>query len=221
MRADEKSHALEASAVVAACLLLLSLFGFRGKSSSRLACTRQVFVILAGMLGCNATDWIISYAAVTARDLYSQSSPKTSPKWPQLTWRTALAILRAVGLPPIMLIIVYGMLTPFFKTSGGRNHNLQFLDPSTRRSLSPQQPVDLESLGLARHAKNIPEHALIPFLPLSLYVPNAGFLWDSDSQGIASSQIEEARELTTAAYFSDPIGRRYPWAFEQPDAPWR
>ncbi|KAI2464119.1 hypothetical protein F4781DRAFT_87115 [Annulohypoxylon bovei var. microspora] len=220
MHTEDEAHSLEASAAVATCLLLLSLFNFGCKSGARLSWARQALVILAGMLGCNAADWILGYVAVTAQDLHSLSSPKISCSWRQLAWKIALAVLRAVGLPLLMLVAVYGLLSPFSETSAGRNHNLHFLDASTRRSLSPQEPVDLEALGLAQHAKHIPEYALIPFLPLSLYVPNAGFLWGGGANyDTVLSHVEETGDLPMAAYFSDPIGKRYPWAFEQPDAP--
>ncbi|KAI8965567.1 hypothetical protein F5Y11DRAFT_295074 [Daldinia sp. FL1419] len=215
----EEAHSLEASAAVATCLLLLSLFNFRGKSGFRLIWARQTLVVLAGMLGCNAVDWILSYVAVTAQDLYSLSSPKISYSWRQLTWKMMLAVFRAVSLPLLMLVAVYGLLTPFSETSAGRNHNLYFLDASTRRSLSPQEPVSLEALDLARYSKHIPKYALIPFLPLSLYVPNAGFLWGGANYDTVSPHMGETGDLPMATYFSDPIGRRYPWAFEQPDAP--
>ncbi|KAI1465658.1 uncharacterized protein F4812DRAFT_105429 [Daldinia caldariorum] len=218
----DEANPLEASAAVAACLLLLPLLNFRGKGGARVGWARQILVIFAGMLGCNAADWILGYLAVTAQDLYSISSTKISSNGPQLARKLALAVLRTVCLPLLLLVAVYGLLSPFSETSAGFagiNHNLHFLDASTRRSLSPQEPVSLEALDLARYARHIPEYALIPFLPLSLYVPNAGFLWGSLNDGTVSSSVEETGNLPMEACFSDPIGRRYPWAFEQTDAP--
>ncbi|KAI1138324.1 hypothetical protein F5Y05DRAFT_35581 [Hypoxylon sp. FL0543] len=219
MNAGEETHSLNSSAAVAACLLLLSLSNFRSRSGARLTGARQVSVILAAMLGCNAADWILTYAIITTRDIYALSSPKICSSWRQLARRVAFAVFRAIALPLVMLVAVYGLLSPFSETAGGRNHNLHFLDASTRISLSPQQPIDLKALGLEQHARHIPDHALIPFLPLSLYVPNAGFLWGSADNDTVSSHMEETGALPMAVYFSDPIGRRYPWAFEQPDAP--
>ncbi|KAK6953667.1 hypothetical protein Daesc_005972 [Daldinia eschscholtzii] len=94
-----------------------------------------------------------------------------------------LAILRAVGLALVMLVAVYALLGPFSETSAKRNRKIQFLDPSTRRSLNSQETIDPETMGLAQFAKHIPEQVDPPM----------------------------------AAYFSDPVGKRYPWAFEQHD----
>ncbi|KAH8157754.1 hypothetical protein CIB48_g10491 [Xylaria polymorpha] len=201
---------LDASAAVASSFLMLSVLSLQGSYSTRMAWAGQTIVILAGMLGCNATDWVLCYATVPAQDLCFLFSPEVSRSSRQLVQQLCLAICRTGSLPLLIHIAVYGLIYPFSETSAGYNHNLRFLDASARRALSPQQLINLESLGLHQHAKNIPAHALIPFLPLSLYVPKAGFLWgDTDETG----------DPLVLAYFADPMGHRYPWAFEQSHAP--
>ncbi|KAF7535864.1 hypothetical protein G7054_g5001 [Neopestalotiopsis clavispora] len=217
--AAENASSLEASTSIATYLLLLSLLCFADtKGPPRLTWARQVLVILAGMLGCNLADWLLSYAAVTAQEFRWPSLLSQPPGRNRLAWQMTFAILRVVGLPLFLFVAVYGLLSPFSETATGNNHNLRFLDASTRRALSPQRPVNLETLDLEQHAKHVPKHAIIPFLPLSLYVPNAGFLWGDTNHDAVSPQVQRTGEPEMSAYFSDPFGKRYPWALEQPDA---
>ncbi|KAH7016725.1 hypothetical protein EDB80DRAFT_563969 [Ilyonectria destructans] len=127
----------------------------------------------------------------------------------------AFALIRAVFLPLQVLLSVYALLFPYSETSVGGNYNLHFLDSVSRRALYLSEPVTLSSLGLSKHGKHIPKHALVPYLPLSLYIPNAGFLWAESEDPEAANDIETQSDV----FFSDPFGKRYPWALEEPDPP--
>ncbi|KAH7115440.1 hypothetical protein B0J13DRAFT_391189, partial [Dactylonectria estremocensis] len=117
-------------------------------------------------------------------------------------------------LPLLVLLSVYALF-PYSETSVGGNYNLHFLDSTSRRVLYQSEPITLNSLDLSKYGKYIPKHALIPYLPLCLYVPNAGFLWaDSDEL-----EAEDQAETQNGAFFSDPFGTRYPWALEEPTTP--
>lgn len=82
----------------------------------------------------------------------------------------------------------------------------------------------------------------MPYIPVSLYLPQAGFLWQDDSVWLphlgvfgadwelpdsrqnhpAGKDVEEFPTQTAPlyrAYYSDPIARRHPWSFEQDWAP--
>ncbi len=111
-------------------------------------------------------------------------------------------------MPLLSATAVYGALFPFSEISAGGNHDLNLLPASLRRALHTSEPITLNALRLAKHAKHIPRHALIPYLPLSLYVPRAGFLWagadEDDDAGV---------------FFSDPFLKWYPWALEEPPSP--
>ncbi|KAH7153579.1 hypothetical protein EDB81DRAFT_882514 [Dactylonectria macrodidyma] len=133
-----------------------------------------------------------------------------------MTCHLAFSLIRALCLPLLVLLSVYALLFPYSETSGGGNHNLHFLGPTSRRGLYPLEPVTLRSLGLSKHGKHIPKHALVPYLPLSLYIPNAGFLWAAELDEL---DVADQVETQTDVFFSDPFGMRYPWALEEPDPP--
>ncbi|KAH7123360.1 hypothetical protein B0J13DRAFT_628501 [Dactylonectria estremocensis] len=211
---------LEVSSSLAACLVLLAMMpkltpGWVG----------QILVIVAGTLGCNTIDWLLCYAVITARTfskLVSDAPPMcssgSSPRpfcATRLACHMAFALIRAVCLPLLVLLSVYALLFPYSETSIGGNYNLHFLDSTSRRALYLSEPVTLSSLGLSKHGKHIPKHALVPYLPLSLYVPNAGFLWAEADNPEAEDQTETQSDV----FFSDPFGKRYPWALEEPDPP--
>lgn len=219
-RWQEPPHPLRSSAALGSCLLMLSAINLRGERHARISWLRQFLAVLAGMFGCNGADWITCYTCIQAQNMSSLSSRRVCPSGRLIAWRALLAALRAIFLPLFMLTAAYGLLLPFSEIAAGGNHNLRFLDGPVRRALSPQPSLSLDALGLAQHAKNIPRHAIVPFLPVSLYVPKAGFLWGDAKYGASSSHVQDnADGLPMAAYFSDPLGKRYPWAFEQPDAP--
>ncbi|KAK7959597.1 uncharacterized protein PG986_004451 [Apiospora aurea] len=109
-------------------------------------------------------------------------------------------------------------------TSGG-NYNLQYLSPQLRRSMSPSY-VDSQSPNWSNYS--IPQHAIVPFVPVSIYMPRAGFLWLDegvwlDDLGVFGTRDELQRTddeddwADSRIYFSDPMGKRHPWSFEQAD----
>lgn len=223
-REQEPPHPLRSSAALGSCILVLSAVNLRGERHARISWLRQFLAVLAGMFGCNAADWITCYTSILAQNISSLSSRRVCPSGRLVAWRILFAASRTVLLALLMLTTAYGLLLPFSEVAAGGNHNLRFLDGPLRRALSPQPPLSLDSLGLAQHAKNIPRHAIVPFLPVSLYVPKAGFLWGGAEHGTTTSSSSHVRDdadhgLPMAAYFADPLARRYPWALEQPDAP--
>lgn len=219
-RWQEPPHPLGASAALASCLLVLSAISLGEERHARISWLRQFLAVLAGMFGCNSADWITCYTCILAQNMSSLSSRRVCPRGRLIVWRFMLAAFGTVFLALLLLTVAYGLLFPFSEIAAGGNHNLRFLDGPVRRALSPEPSLSLDSLGLAQHAKNIPRHAIVPFLPVSLYVPKAGFLWGDANYGASSSHVHDnADELPMEAYFSDPLAKRYPWAFEQPEAP--
>ncbi|KAL4411031.1 hypothetical protein CABS03_08371 [Colletotrichum abscissum] len=132
--------------------------------------------------------------------------------------------------------MVTGILSPISEISAGGNYNTRFLSPRARRALSPiSESVKIPNWG----NYSLPPHAIIPYVPLSLYLPRAGFLWQDDevwlpeqgnfgaewqlNQEEAWAEFHDLEQVGSGysvetlyrAYFSDPIGRRHPWAFEQ------
>lgn len=205
----QRDSPLELASSLASCLILLGAM----PPSFMPSWVGQILVVLSGALGCNIIDWLWCYSLIAVRTVSSiasesQSSPQSTQPlyWTRLIGRTTFALLRIVCLPLLALLSVYSLLFPYSETSSGGNYNLHFLDSTSRRGLLPEEPITLEALGLSKHAKHIPRHAVVSYLPLSLYVPNAGFLWAEPED------IE--RQTEESAYFSDPFGRRYPWAVE-------
>lgn len=71
---------------------------------------------------------------------------------------------------------MYSLLFLYLETSSRGNYNLYFLDSTSCRGLLLEELITLEALGLSKHAKHIPRHAIVFYLLLLLYVPNARFL---------------------------------------------
>lgn len=127
--------------------------------------------------------------------------------------------------------MLLGVVLPYSEVSAGGNYNLQFLSAEARRTLSPvREEAEIPIWG--NHS--LPLHAVIPYVPVSLYIPRAGFLWHDESvwlpelglfgtewelSGIKGlAQAEEAPPPGSTLYrvhFSDPIASRHPWSFEQ------
>lgn len=87
--------------------------------------------------------------------------------------------------------------------------------------LSPYQSVTNSSNGNLHGP--YPPYALIPYSPMSLYVPRAGFLWTDrqewlEDMGIFGIEKDNAEgiadTLPQRLFFADPIARRHPWVLE-------
>lgn len=126
-------------------------------------------------------------------------------------------------------VLVYGILFPFSEVSAGGNYNLSFLAPSIRRALSPAA-----SINPGPPPDQFPPDTLVPYFPVSLYVPRAGFLWTDDlvwmddfgtfasEPRVAARSPHHHEALASApqrAFFADPIARRHPWALELASVP--
>lgn len=147
----------------------------------------------------------------------------------QLTVMGCLGLItfRSTLQPLVFLAAALGVLSPASEVAAGGNYNSRFLDAEERRSMSPaSREVSIPNWG--NHT--LPRHAVIPYVPVSLYLQQAGFLWQDGAvwlpeQGIFGEEWQLDGENEAAAdrrditfhrvYFSDPIGRRHPWAFEQ------
>jgi hypothetical protein len=149
-----------------------------------------------------------------------------------------LATVRMLLLPLLLYFIILGAVFSGSEIASGGNYNLHFLSAQARRALSPSQEAS-KVPNLGNHS--VPKHSIVPYVPVSLYLPGAGFLWQDEAvwlprSGVFGDKSELAAEekvdwdsaLTMKpdtesestsplyrVYFSDPIGRRHPWAFEQ------
>lgn len=148
--------------------------------------------------------------------------------------------LRMLVLPVLLYLTVLGAVFSGSEIAAGGNYNLHFLSAQARRALSPSgEESRVPPLG--NHS--IPRHSIVPYVPVSLYMPEAGFLWQDDAVWIpqlgvfgdqseleageteraetdaaASSSPDEPDSSLYRVHFSDPIGQRHPWAFEQEQA---
>lgn len=141
-----------------------------------------------------------------------------------------LIALRSALQPLVFLVAALGAISPASEIAAGGNYNSRFLSAEARRAMSPaSRDVSIPNWG--NHT--LPRHAVIPYVPVSLYLRQAGFLWQDDAVWLPElgvfgeeRQLGEEEEEDHAvpghrdaglhrAYFSDPIGRRHPWAFEQ------
>lgn len=138
--------------------------------------------------------------------------------------------IRSLILPCTLYIVLLGVVLPYSEVAAGGNYNLQFLSAEARRSLSPVK----EEAGIPNWGNHsLPVHAVVPYFPVSLYLPRAGFLWHDESVwlpdlGLFGTELELSQEQgqaqveetspNSALYrvqFSDPIASRHPWSFEQ------
>lgn len=126
--------------------------------------------------------------------------------------------------------MLLGIVLPYSEVAAGGNYNLQFLSAEARRSLSPVRG-EAEIPNWGNHS--LPVHAVAPYVPVSLYLPGAGFLWHDESvwlpelglfgsewelsgnQGSASDEEISPDSAVYRVHFSDPIASRHPWSFEQ------
>jgi hypothetical protein len=147
-----------------------------------------------------------------------------------------LATVRMLLLPVLLYLVILGAIFSGSETASGGNYNLHFLSAQARRALSPSaEESRIPRLG--NHS--VPKHSIVPYAPVSLYLPGAGFLWQDEavwlprsgvfgdkSELVAEDKVDsasnmkpdtesESTSLLYRVYFSDPIGRRHPWAFEQ------
>lgn len=132
-------------------------------------------------------------------------------------------------------LAILGLAHPDSEVAAGGNYNLQFLSAQARRGLSPSsRSSEVPLLG----NQSIPSHAIIPYVPVSLYLEEAGFLWHDDSVWLphlgvfgaewelrgseparntdrGSVEAQNRADASHRAYLADPIAKRHPWAFEQ------
>lgn len=138
--------------------------------------------------------------------------------------------IRSLILPCTLYIVLLGVVLPYSEVAAGGNYNLQFLSAEARRSLSPVR----EEAGIPNWGNHsLPVHAVVPYVPVSLYLPRAGFLWHDESvwlpelgvfgterelsgnQNLAQSEEASPDSTLYRVHFSDPIASRHPWSFEQ------
>jgi hypothetical protein len=152
-----------------------------------------------------------------------------------------LATVRILLLPVLFYLVIVGAVFSGSETASGGNYNLHFLSAQARRALSPSgEESRVPRLG----NYSVPKHSIVPYVPVSLYLPGAGFLWQDEavwlprsgvfgdkSELVAEDKVDsvsatnmkpdtesESTSLLYRVYFSDPIGRRHPWAFEHAQA---
>lgn len=122
-------------------------------------------------------------------------------------------------------LFLLGLVFSGTETAAGGNYNLHFLSASARRGLSPAWAASQIHLP-ANVSTPVPRHAIVPYVPVSVYLPRAGFLWQDEAVwlrqlGVFGERWEldgpqnETLLALSRVYLSDPIGRRHPWAFEQ------
>lgn len=113
------------------------------------------------------------------------------------------------------------MVTPSSEVAAGGNYNLRYLSADARRYL-------VQDLHRAEPPSQAPAHAIIPRVPVTIYMPRAGFLWSNtqvwnDEGGFFEPHHEQLEAAAQAAGnitqfnlgFADPFALRHPWVFEQ------
>lgn len=129
---------------------------------------------------------------------------------------------------------MYGAIFPPSEVAAGGDYNLHFLPAHFRRTLRPQMGT-VKGPQSTPVPNSGPPHALTPRTSISLYMPQAGFLWSDDlvwedghglfmhnshdefdgKQGSCSCPKLGSRKKEPPphrAFFVDRINRRYPWS---------
>ncbi|KAI0147782.1 hypothetical protein GGR57DRAFT_244606 [Xylariaceae sp. FL1272] len=187
----------------------------------------EMLMAISWALGCNLGDMVVIFCVVllhrTKQVVVQSKSYRTDSA---VLAEICLTIFSSILALVITLGLLYGLLFPMSEVQTGGNYNLHFLSPEARRMLSPIER-SLAAPSWSNHT--IPPHAVIPYLPASLYIPMAGFLWLDDAVWLddlgvwsrASLEREDSLSHPRRVFFSDPISTRHPWAFElamNPDA---
>lgn len=145
----------------------------------------------------------------------------------------AFITLRSTLIFVLVPTLVFGVLFPFSEVSAGGNYQLTFLAPAVRRYLSPACNI---SSGPPPTQLKLPPYTLVPYSPISLYIPRAGFLWTDnlvwqDEYGVFGPQSQTTDPVPTdiegvggrvssqRVFFADPLARRHPWVFELASIP--
>ncbi|KAF2138203.1 uncharacterized protein K452DRAFT_311572 [Aplosporella prunicola CBS 121167] len=193
----------------------------------------EASVVLASALGANIVDLITCYSMLLVCRIISASKRHREQYYTlighcSIALHLVLVILRAVILPPLLLSLIYGLIFPTSEVSAGGNYNLVFLAPSYRRFLSPAKWSSGSRPDFFHGSFQL--HTLIPYTPLSLYMPRAGFLWTDnliwrEEFGVFGSTpgldlLQSSLENEPhRAFFADPIGRRHPWVLQLASVP--
>ncbi|KAF2165985.1 hypothetical protein M409DRAFT_23712 [Zasmidium cellare ATCC 36951] len=111
---------------------------------------------------------------------------------------------------PMLFLLITGYLLPFSEDATGGNHNLHYLSPEARRSITPfgsitNIPNRHTPLGVADSKEMY-----------TLYVPGAGFLWSDEMVWAQSGPCSEEYEVegSERVFFEDRFAERYPWIVE-------
>ena len=78
-----------------------------------------------------------------------------------------------------LLIILTGVSAlgyPFSETTFGGNYNLRYLSSNVRRILRPPMSIP-STFRIPTPSVDLGKHSLVVGVPISIYVPMAGFLW--------------------------------------------
>ena len=79
-----------------------------------------------------------------------------------------------------IFIVSFSVAFPLSEIGAGGNYNLRFLSPQVRRALRPQIANYEPAAATMINGQKPPVYGLVPANPLSLYIPQAGFLWSDD-----------------------------------------
>lgn len=77
------------------------------------------------------------------------------------------------------LTCIFAATFPLSEIATGGNYNLRYLSGEYRRDLRPQISAYHKAAETVA-GRPFPPYALVPGVPISLYIPRAGFLWADD-----------------------------------------
>ncbi|EFR02004.1 hypothetical protein MGYG_05007 [Nannizzia gypsea CBS 118893] len=135
----------------------------------------EALPVIAFSLGCNTFDASFCYGYVFVHRLSSTSAniaDQTQSVKKTLTC-AALILVRSCLMPILIFTITYGAVFPASDMAAGGNYNLHFLSAHFRRDLIP----DSRLINSSFFDHPVPLYSLRPSTPMSLYLPQAGFLW--------------------------------------------
>ncbi|OIW34819.1 hypothetical protein CONLIGDRAFT_26603 [Coniochaeta ligniaria NRRL 30616] len=241
---------LSLSECVVASVVLLAMDFYKGDGSTvqlptwaRFSGLIEGSLVLAWALGANMVDTVTGLFLVYTiqlRDIISIDGRSFKSEVLVLAG-CFLATVRILLLPVLLYLVILGVVFSGSETASGGNYNLHFLSAQARRAVSPSgEESRVPRLG--NHS--VPKHSIVPYVPVSLYLPGAGFLWQDEAiwlpqSGVFGDKSElvaedtvgsvsgtnlkpdtepESTSLLYRVYFSDPIGSRHPWAFEHEQA---
>ncbi|RJE26607.1 hypothetical protein PHISCL_01021 [Aspergillus sclerotialis] len=144
----------------------------------------EVLITCAVCLGVQRIDALATFCILLERIASTFLARLGDPSIPigKVLFCFTMSVTWSVLIIAFTTVSVFTVVFPLSETSYGGNYNLHYLSPHFCRLLRPLVP---EIAQIVQHhagpflssGQAFPPYALLPGIPMTMYVPKAGFLW--------------------------------------------